>query len=245
MALIKIELLKLRRARFWLPLLVLPLLSVVYGSVNFAGNIGVLKREWLSLWTQVYLFYGSFFFPGMIGIVCAYIWNSEHKRNSLKLLLTSAYSFSSIVWAKIIVAFGLILISQLYFLSLYAISGLLFKFEMAFPTPLLLWAILASLFSVSLVAIQTYLSLRIKSFAPPVALAMVIGVFGFILTAQHIVPELGYVLPFAKLAASMNQMTAVNPEITSFEWLRLILYTVLLVLGASFLQIRHLKKIVS
>lgn len=43
----------------------------------------------------------------------------------------------------------------------------------------------------------------------------------------------------------MNQMTAVNPEITSFEWLRLVLYTVLIVLGASFLQIRHLKKIVS
>ncbi|MGT2930666.1 hypothetical protein ACVR1G_10705 [Streptococcus dentasini] len=69
--------------------------------------------------------------------------------------------------------------------------------------------------------------------------------FGFVLTAQDIVPELDYVLPFAKLAASMNQMTAVNPEITSFEWLRLVLYTVLIVLGASFLQIRHLKKIVS
>lgn len=62
MNLIKIELLKLRRARFWLPLLVLPFLSVVYGSTNFAGNQSVLKQEWLSLWTQVYFFMEVFSF---------------------------------------------------------------------------------------------------------------------------------------------------------------------------------------
>lgn len=245
MTLVKIELLKLRRARFWLPLLILPLLSIIYGSVNFAGNIEILKREWLSLWTQVYLFYGSFFFPCMVGIICAYIWYSEHKNNSLKLLLTAAYSFSNIIWAKTAVAFGLIFLSQLYFLSLYAVSGLLFQFQMAFPVTLFLWTTLASLFSIALVAIQAYLSLRIKSFAPPVALSMIIGVVGFILTSQHVIPELGYLLPFAKLAASMNQMTSVNPEITSLEWLKLTVYATITMVLFVYLQRRHLKKLIS
>lgn len=180
----------------------------------------------------------------MIGIICAYIWYNEHKNGSLKLLLTSAYSFSSIVWAKITVAFSLIFLLQLYFWGLYAISGPLFQFKMPFPTALFLWAILASFFSIALVAIQSYFSLRIKSFAPPVALSMIIGIFGFILTAQNIIPELGYILPFSKLAASMNHMTSVNPEITNLEWFKLSAYTVVIVLIFTSLQIRHLRKMV-
>lgn len=77
------------------------------------------------------------------------------------------------------------------------------------------------------------------------ALSMIIGIFGFILTAQNIIPELGYILPFSKLAASMNHMTSVNPEITNLEWFKLGAYTVVIVLIFTSLQIRHLRKMVS
>lgn len=76
------------------------------------------------------------------------------------------------------------------------------------------------------------------------ALSMIIGIFGFILTAQNIIPELGYILPFSKLAASMNHMTSVNPEITNLEWFKLGAYTVVIVLIFTSLQIRHLRKMV-
>ncbi|WP_236683005.1 ABC transporter permease [Streptococcus sp. X16XC17] len=145
---------KLKRSRIWLPIFILPLISVLYGSVNFAANRSVLQREWLSLWTQVYLFYGAFFFPCLIGIICAYIWYSEHKRNSLRLLLTSAFSLSQLIWAKMLLAFGLVLLSQIYFWVLYGISGLLFQFEMSFPLELFFWALITSLFSLVIVSIQ-------------------------------------------------------------------------------------------
>ncbi|NLQ79138.1 ATP-binding cassette domain-containing protein [Streptococcus mutans] len=76
------------------------------------------------------------------------------------------------------------------------------------------------------------------------ALSMIIGIFSFILTAQNIIPELGYILPFSKLAASMNHMTSVNPEITNLEWFKLGAYTVVIVLIFTSLQIRHLRKMV-
>lgn len=76
------------------------------------------------------------------------------------------------------------------------------------------------------------------------ALSMIIGIFGFILTAQNIIPELGYILPFSKLAASMNHMTSVNPEITNLEWFKLGAYTVVIVLIFTSLQIRHLREMV-
>lgn len=241
MTLLKIECLKLRRARLWLPLLILPLLSVLYGSINFAGNQEILKSQWLSLWTQVYLFYGSFFFPCMIGIVCAYIWYGEHKHNNLKLLLTSAYSLNQIIWAKMLVAFGLVMLSQVYFMALYSLSGFFFHFTMAYPLELILWALVASLFSLALVAIQSYLSLVVKSFAPPVALSMLIGLGGFILSAQNIFPELGYLLASSKLASLMNQMESVHLALPMAVWLRFIVYSVLIVLLSVFLQRQHLK----
>lgn len=242
MTLLKIECLKLRRARLWLPLMILPLLSVLYGSINFAGNQEVLKSQWLSLWTQVYLFYGSFFFPCMIGIVCAYVWYSEHKHNTIKLLLTSAYSLRQIIWAKMIVAFGLVMLSQAYFLVLYSLSGFFFHFTMAYPLELIFWALAASLFSLALIAIQSYLSLVVKSFAPPVALSMLLGLGGFILTAQNVVPELGYVLASSKLASLMNQMESVHLALPMTMWLRFIVYSALIVLLSVFLQRKYLKR---
>lgn len=240
--LINIEWLKLKGSRIWLPILVLPLISVIYGSVNYAGNRGVLQHEWLSLWTQVYLFYGAFFFPCLIGIICAYIWYSEHKRQAIKLLLTSAFSFRDIIWAKMLVAFSLVMLSQLYFLSLYVISGLLFRFEMAFPLELLFWALLTSLFSLVLVAIQSYLSLRIASFAPPVALSMLLGIGGFVLSAQAIFPELAYLLASSKLSLAINQMTTPHLELPLADWARLVGYSVLLLVFFVTLQHRFLKK---
>ncbi len=60
---ISVELMKLRRSRIWLILMILPIISVLIGSVNFYLNQGVLKYEWYSLWSQVSLFYGEFFYP--------------------------------------------------------------------------------------------------------------------------------------------------------------------------------------
>lgn len=245
MKLLKIELMKLKGSWIWLPLLVLPLISVIYGSMNYAGNQSVLQKEWLSLWTQVYLFYGMFFFPSLIGVVCAFIWHSEHKHNSLKLLLTSAFSFGELIWAKVIVAFGLILLSQVYFLVLYGVSGLFFHFKTVFPLELLFWAFVTSLFSLPLVFIQTYLSLRIKSFAPPVALSMLLGIFAFLMGVQNILPELNYLFASAKMASYINQATSVHLSLSMSVWLRLIGYSVVLTILFLQLQKRYLKHLLT
>lgn len=241
MTLFKVEVLKLRRARLWLPLLIMPLLSILYGSLNYAGNQGILQKEWLSLWTQVYLFYGLFFFPCIVGIVCAYIWYGEHKHHNVKLLLTSAYSLRKIIWAKMLVAFVLVMLSQVYFLGLYSLSGLFFHFKMAFPLELIFWALVASCFSIGLVAIQSYLSLVVKSFAPPIALSMLVGILGFLLSVQNIIPELSYVLASSKLSSLMNQTNTTHLALPLCMWIRFIIYTTAIVTISLFLQKKHLK----
>ena len=145
------------------------------------------------------------------------------------------------IWAKMLVAFTLVMLSQVYFWGLYSLSGFFFHFKMAYPLELLGWNLIATLFSIALVAIQSYLSLVIKSFAPPVALSMLVGIGGFILTAQNIIPELGNVLASSTLALLMNQMNTAHVSLPFDMWLRFILYSALIVMLSVHLQKRHLK----
>ncbi|MDW0060552.1 MAG: ABC transporter permease [Clostridioides difficile] len=82
------EILKLKNSFIWYVLLALPLISVLIGSGNFYLNQGILKKEWYSLWTQVSLFYGEFFFPILIAIFCAYICRLEHMNHNWNNVMT-------------------------------------------------------------------------------------------------------------------------------------------------------------
>ena len=56
LTLIEVESIKLRRSLVWLFTLLLPLLAVITGSVNYAGNQGVLTQGWDSYASQVTIF---------------------------------------------------------------------------------------------------------------------------------------------------------------------------------------------
>ena len=43
---------KLRGSAIWLVFFVVPLISCLYGTVNFLGNQGMLSFTWYDLWTQ-------------------------------------------------------------------------------------------------------------------------------------------------------------------------------------------------
>ena len=53
---LRAELLKLRRSHLWLIAIVLPLLAVITGSINYFSNPGALTHGWDSLFSQVLLF---------------------------------------------------------------------------------------------------------------------------------------------------------------------------------------------
>ena len=61
------ELMKLKRAPIWLAFLILPVIPAIMGTVNYLGNLEILRSEWYSLWTQHTLFTVYFFLPLLIG----------------------------------------------------------------------------------------------------------------------------------------------------------------------------------
>ena len=53
---LKAELVKFRRSPVWLAFVLLPVFPAILGTMNYLGNLGLLRSEWYSLWSQPTLF---------------------------------------------------------------------------------------------------------------------------------------------------------------------------------------------
>lgn len=241
LSLIRVEFIKFKRSSVLYPMILLPLFSVIFGAINFYYNQSVLTNEWISLWTQVYLFYGSFFFPCLIGIICAYSYNNEFKNGGLKLLLTSSYDFIKIIMAKLFVVVILIFIVQIYFLILYYSFGYLFNFKMAIPFGIINWVMLISLFSISMITLFMFVALVTKSFATTVIVSLLFGIISFFVVAQNIIPELGYIFAYTKIAVAMNNNYQ-NIYYSNMEFVYMISWVLIISLIFVYLQNINLHK---
>lgn len=242
MSLFKIEITKLKGSLLWIPLALLPILSIGYGTINYVANKEVLVREWASLWTQVFLFYGAFFYPFIIGIVTAFIWHNEHKRNGLQLLLTASYSYKKIIMTKMLVALSALTVIQIYFISLYFLVGSFMSFEQNPPFSLCFWMIIITLLSFVQVSFQSYLSLKIKNFSIPVLLSLIFGIITYLGCAQNKLVEVQYIFGAANLSLAMNNQFP-DISLTLLEWMKLIGWAGLLICGFTYLQVRYLEKL--
>lgn len=240
MKLILIEFRKLKNSKIYLPILILPLISVVYGTMNYSMNTGILKKEWISLWTQVYLFYGLFFSPSIIGIIASYLWTNEHKNNNMNLILSSNFSFKKIILAKIFVALVLVIVTQVYLLTLYTIAGHFFDFTSSYPVYLIRYVVLSCFLSVYLISVQSYLSLKIKFFSPPVALSIILSLGSLVVSQNQVFPQIKYLLSITDLTLAMNHYSNINYK--TFEFVMMIILSIITSTVFIYLQDLELKK---
>ena len=102
-ALIAVEALKLRRSSVWVVALILPVLAVVSGSVNYMMNRSQLSHGWDSLTSQVFIFYGMFFCSLGLALLAAASWRPEHRGTSWNTMRTTEYSPVAVAAAKTLV----------------------------------------------------------------------------------------------------------------------------------------------
>lgn len=200
---ISAEWLKLRHTRIGLVLAVLPILSLLTGCANYYFNQGVLQNGWYSLWTQVSLFYGEFFLPILIAICCAYVCRLENLNRNWHMVMTSPVSAASVFIAKLFVVSILILFAQALFMGLYLIAGILFSLPGPFPIETLGWIIRGWYASLSIIAFQLCLSLRIRSFATPIGISLLAVFIGL----GMYIAKLGLLFPFSLLTIGMSVLS--------------------------------------
>lgn len=199
--LLKTERMKLKRSPIWLAFLILPVIPAVLGTMNYLGNLELLKSEWYSLWTQHTLFTCYFFLPIMIGVYCAYIMRLEHNNHNWNKLLTMPAGRAMIFISKVCTASFMIFISEVWIGVLFIASGKIVG--MVEPPPMnsiVVWCLFGTLGGMVMAAIQLFLSLYIKSFALPVGIAFAGGLSGLVFLAK----DLGHIWPYSLMAYGMN-----------------------------------------
>lgn len=199
--LLKAERLKLKRSPVWLAFLLMPVIPALLGSLNYLGNLELLQSEWYSLWTQHTLFTDYFFLPIMIGIYCSYIMHQEETHRCWNKMLAFPVSRNLIFIAKLLCAAFMIFLSEVWICILYVLSGKIIGMTSAPPVDkIIVWCLLGTLGGIVMASIQLMLSLFIKNFALPVAIALLGGLSGLLFLAKH----LGHVWPYSLMAYGMN-----------------------------------------
>ena len=202
---LRAELMKCRRAPVWLAFLVLPLFPAVLGTFNYLGNLEVLDAGWYSLWTQHTLFASMFFLPAQFGVFCAWQWRLEHADHNWNAALTAPVPVRALYLGKLLLDVGVSALAMALIGLLFLLSGRLAGISAPLPPELPGWLGFGALGCTAVCAVQLYLSLAIRAFAPPVAIALVGGIFGLLLTSQGF----GAAFPYSLLCLGMR---ANNPQ---------------------------------
>ena len=192
----------------WLPLLlavlIIPLLATSFGTFNYMGNRAMLTHEWESLFTQIALFYFSFFYVPLIAIIVALLWQVEHKAG-LNFIRLSSAKHSQFIFSKCFLALALIVIAQIFFFSCFFLAG---RFVCGFGDldfSLYFYYFFASIFlAIPAVFVFSALSIRMKSLGGVTLLSVALSMFGFLACAQQFIPMIENAFALNTLAYEMN-----------------------------------------
>ena len=231
---LRAECIKAHRAPVWLAFIVLPLIPAVLGTFNYLGNLALLKSSWYSLWTQHTLFASYFFLPALLAVYCAWEWRLERTDHNFNSFLTAPVSRTGLYLAKLVPAIGVSILTQLVCGVLFIASGFLAGIRDPLPPELVEWLGCGALGSIAVCAVQLFLSLLIRSFAIPVAIGLLGGIVGLMVTAQG----WGLYFPYSLLAVGMR---ANNPQM-EVDLAQLVLSTVVCTLVFAVLTIRLLAR---
>lgn len=199
------ELTKLRRSALWIVAAVLPLLTVITGTVNYSANQGALSAGWTSYWSQVTIFYGMLFMSTAIAVLASAAWRMEHRGHNWNLLMAVPARARSVVGAKIAALALVVAVMQLVLLLMVVLTGkLVLGLDGFLPWNGVAAALLGIVAALPVVALQSVLSMLIRSFAAPVVLGLLGCVAGVGILYAGIGGAVPYLVPQALVIRSLS-----------------------------------------
>lgn len=200
LACIKSEEIKIRRSFIWIAFVLTPLIPTVMGTQNYLNNIALLKSEWFSLWTQETLFYSNFFFAPLIAIYCSYLWRMENQNKNRHMLLTQPVPVRNVFLGKFITILKITFFTQFWVFLLFLISGKLVALPGLPPAQTFIYTLRGLLGGAVIAALQLLISMVIRSFAAPIAIAVVGSISGLIAANS----DYGLYYPYSLMMLGMN-----------------------------------------
>lgn len=231
---IKSEQLKLKRSPVWIAFFVLPVISAFFGTVNYMGNLGLLKNEWYSLWTQHSLFLCYFFMPALIGTYCSYLWRLEHMWNNWNSFLTAPVPLLSLYIGKLFQAVVMIIAGNAWIYLLYFLCGKICGLTGFPPKEAIGWFLCGILGGIVICCVQLTISMIIRSFAIPIGIGLAGGIGGLVMTNKG----WGVYYPYSLYSMGMR---ANNPNM-ELDMTVFIISSIIYIILFSILSVTALKK---
>lgn len=194
------EFMKLKGSPAWYAFFIVPVIAAIIGTLNYTANIAILTEGWYSLWTQHTLFICYFFMPVIIGIFAGCIWRVEHSGTNMNILLTHEKPVK-IVLGKFAATCFVTALSIVWIVALYLLAGKLVHVEGSLPVGLPGWLIMGIIAAFAICAFQIFVSLVIRNFVIPIAIAFIGGMAGVGCVAKGRY----YATPFSLFDLAMNQ----------------------------------------
>lgn len=199
MGAIRAELIKLRRSMSWAVVAAVPLTAVLAGAGNSLAAAAPLVDGWHTLWLRTVVFYGLFPLGVALGATASLVWREEHRAGNRNALMAQPVSRLRIVAAKAVVL-GLLAAAMqgVLVIALVLAGKLLFGLPGLPPARHLLVSAVIVLACLPVVAVQSALSMVLRSFAAPVAVALLgaVGSVPLLLAgADILIAVVPYALP--------------------------------------------------
>ena len=157
----------------------------------------------MSLTSQMTFFYSMMFCPLGVALLASTVWRVEHRGTSWNAMRTTPHSPTAVALAKTLILFTPVLAMQVILVVLAWISGtLVMGLGPAMPAAFIVSGLLAVVAAAPLVAVQSLLSMLMRSFAAPVAVAFLGCVVGFGLLASQ--NPLIYLVPQGILSETLT-----------------------------------------
>lgn len=194
------ERMKCKGTLIWPAFLLIPVIPVLLGGGNYLSNLDLLKSHWYSLWTQVSLFYATFFFAPLIGAYCAFLWRYENFNGCRNALFSAPVCYRTIYLSKFILVCILSLLTQLWFTALFLAAGKIMGLPGLPSGHIFLWILRGLAGAFVIAGLQFFIAMEIRNFATPIVIGVAGGVIG-LLAANT---KAGIFCPYSQMLLGMN-----------------------------------------
>ncbi len=194
------ESMKCKGTLIWPAFVLIPVIPILLGSGNYLSNLDLLESEWYSLWTQVTLFYTTFFYAPLIGAYCAFLWRHENFNSCRNALFSAPVSHSTIYLSKFALVCILSVLTQLWFTILFLAAGKMAGLPGLPSAHIFSWIVRGMAGAAVIASLQFFIATEIRNFATPIAIGLVGGVAG--LLAANTKP--GICFPYSLMLLGMN-----------------------------------------
>lgn len=168
------EITKLKRSLIWPIVVLLPLVLVLVGAATQLARGEQPENGWHTVWLQSVGFYGLYPLAIGIAILGSLVWRSEHRGSNWNSLMSGPTSSLRLVIAKIVVVAGLAATMQVVLLAAVIVIGkAAFHLSGMLPGEYIATTGLLVLATIPAAATQSALSMFMRSFAAPIAVALV------------------------------------------------------------------------